>query len=239
MGLIISTLRDLYFSVRAVVGELTASNTAFSAVLARISSSPGLPVPHPTASFWQQEPPFPALVNAQSATLPAATEVAIIGSGMTAASVAWTVLNERERERQEKGADADDQQRRNIVVLDARSVCSGATGRNGGHIKCTPYELFSHLKRRLGAERARAVVAFQMSHLRLLVDMGAARGWAAAAETRDVETVDLFLDGAGWRRAKAMVDELRAGMPDVARDVHVWEAQEAREVSGLLALALA
>jgi hypothetical protein len=60
---------------------------------------------------------------------------------------------------------------------------------NGGHIKANPYELFARLwcgggGLGMSLDRARAVVAFRMSHLGLLVEMAAAYGWAAAQARR-------------------------------------------------------
>jgi glycine/D-amino acid oxidase-like deaminating enzyme len=186
-------------------------------VVSRLSGSPGLPAARPTRAFWQRDPPFQALVQAQSATLPAAAELVVVGSGMSGAAAAWAAL------RWGSG---------NVVVLEARELCSGATGRNGGHIKVGPHDVFAKLRPRLGAARARGVVAFQMRHLPLLVGMAAVHDWPAA-DAREVETVDLFVDDAAWREAARQVDELRVAMPEFAEDMRVWPAAEAQEVRGV------
>lgn len=46
-------------------------------------------------------------------------DVVVVGSGITGAGVAWGLL---------KG---DGGKKKRVVMLEARSVCSGATGRNG------------------------------------------------------------------------------------------------------------
>jgi hypothetical protein len=76
-----------------------------------------LPHPHPTISYWQDPPS--SLANYQSnETLPESADVVIVGSGITGAAVAWNLLQSKEKHGE-------------IVMLEARGACSGATGRNG------------------------------------------------------------------------------------------------------------
>jgi glycine/D-amino acid oxidase-like deaminating enzyme len=119
---------------------------------------------------------------------------------------------------------------RRVVMLEARQACSGATGRNGGHIKCTSHESFCEYKDRFGVERARALVDFQISHLPILVDLSKQESWDLA-EARQVETLDVSYDEEVWLDNKRKVEEFREGMPEGARDTFVWEKEEAHEVS--------
>lgn len=80
---------------------------------------PSLPVANPTTSYWQT-PPHKKLLGIQSAELPSQCEIAVIGSGVSACSTV--------RELFARGFAG------RIVVLEAREICSGATGRNGGRI---------------------------------------------------------------------------------------------------------
>jgi monoamine oxidase len=77
-----------------------------------------LPVPAPTVSYWQV--PEHPLASYRS-PFPESADVVIIGSGITGISIARTLVEH----------DAS----LNVVILEARKLCSGATGRNGGHIK--------------------------------------------------------------------------------------------------------
>lgn len=74
-----------------------------------------LPRENPTQSYWQLEPDEIADLRS-TISLPDKADVVIIGSGITGAAVAFNLLND--------GAS-------NIVMLEARQACSGATGRNG------------------------------------------------------------------------------------------------------------
>lgn len=75
-----------------------------------------LPRDNPTQSYWQ-DPPDEIADLRTTENLPANADVVIIGSGITGAAVAWNLL--------------DVEKPPNIVMLEARQACSGATGRNG------------------------------------------------------------------------------------------------------------
>lgn len=97
----------------------------YHAVEARLKHSPGLPVANPTAPLWTV-PPSPIAKHRPDA-LPRHADVVIIGSGITGTSVARTLLDHAS-EREEKGS-ARNIDRLSVVMLEARDVCSGATGR--------------------------------------------------------------------------------------------------------------
>ncbi len=194
--------------------------TTFDLLHSRISSDPGVPVQDPTTSFWQQTPLFPDLVNMKSQNLPESADIVIIGSGITGLSVAYTILTELKAMGMQ----------RQVVMLEARQACSGATGRNGGHIKVAAYEVYSRNKARYGKERAKAIVLFQLRHLPTLMDLERAKN-LEGADIRKVETVDLFMDVAMFLKSQEMVEELRDELPELAQDVRIWEGDAARRVS--------
>jgi FAD dependent oxidoreductase len=85
------------------------------------SLDPGLPRPNPTKSSWLI-PPDPLQKFRSSESLPSGIlDVVIIGSGFSGTSVAWHLLN----------GDDVPRQKLDTLMLEARDVCSGATGRNG------------------------------------------------------------------------------------------------------------
>lgn len=87
----------------------------FSDTLASASalttSDPGLPHTNPTQPFWQE--PAHALFNVQSPALAPSADIVIIGSGITGCSIAKHILENSDL---------------SVVVLEARNLCSGATG---------------------------------------------------------------------------------------------------------------
>ena len=81
-----------------------------------------LPVANPTKSFWQTSHPNEFVNERTTPGLPETADVVIVGSGVTAAFAARELFKQNPK--------------LNVVVLEARTTCSGATGRNGGH--CQP-----------------------------------------------------------------------------------------------------
>jgi len=224
MGAVVSRVVGVVKAAKAIVGALRDLHQQFSAVLARAATPPGLPVPNPTRAFWQDDPPFPELVDIRSPALPDTADVVIIGSGITGAAVARSVLH---LSRQPPGTPLP----RRVVVLEARQLCSGATGRNGGHIKASPHELLAQYRKSgLSTTRAAALVRFQLRALPVLTGLCEAEGFEGA-ECREVETVDLFASRKAFAEAVEGMDEVRRWLPEVTTDV--WSAEEAREVSFL------
>ena len=208
MGLL-TKLSHIYSTVQALLVELAASKKSFDALESRISE-PNFPISPPTPSLWQN-PPF-QVQNTKS--LPKTADIIIIGSGLSGASIAYTLLKKC------PGSPR-------IMTLETREICSGATGRNGGHIKCSAYMEYSSLKSRFG-ERAKQILQFQRRHMPLLLGLIAELG--IEAEAREVETVDIFTDENTWNEAKRMVDLLRVDVPDAAEDIVVHEGIEGCEV---------
>ena len=76
-----------------------------------------LPPTTPTKSYWQD--PTNALLSdyISADVLPAEIDTIIIGSGITGANIAYNLLQQPHHG--------------SVLMLEARQVCSGATGRNG------------------------------------------------------------------------------------------------------------
>lgn len=107
MGQLLSRFNFVITTVRELGWE-------YSTVQKRVNLSPGLPVNDPTLPYWTVPPiKLPARNNTP---LPTHADVLIIGSGITGVSCARTLLK--------KGPSG-----LRVLVLEARDVCSGATGR--------------------------------------------------------------------------------------------------------------
>ncbi|KEQ78034.1 FAD dependent oxidoreductase, partial [Aureobasidium namibiae CBS 147.97] len=85
-----------------------------------------LPSEDSSSSFWHTEPKL--LGHRSTESLPQRVDVVVIGSGISGASVVHHIFNDFDN-----GEDANNP---DVLVLEAREVCWGATGRNGGH--CLP-----------------------------------------------------------------------------------------------------
>jgi len=82
----------------------------------RAEIPPGLPRSNPTISYWQ-DPPEAIADFRSTEELPSTADYIIVGSGISGACIAHNVLERQQDAR--------------VVMLEARSACSGATGRNG------------------------------------------------------------------------------------------------------------
>ncbi|KAJ7088376.1 hypothetical protein B0H15DRAFT_1022408 [Mycena belliarum] len=147
MGSLLSRITFIYRTLKSISDE-------FSELSQRIARDPELPVPNPSQSYWCF-PPSPLDTRADQ-PLPSKADVVIIGSGITGTAVARTLL-------------AGARTPLRVVMLEARDVCSGATGRNGGHVSPNTYQEYAQLGRKYGARAAQAIVRFRLAHLPALL----------------------------------------------------------------------
>ncbi|KAK6440540.1 hypothetical protein LTR95_003229 [Oleoguttula sp. CCFEE 5521] len=90
--------------------------------------------PHETSSisFWHSEPSPLLLGHRSTRHLPEKVDVVVIGSGLTGTSATRHLL---------RPTGSHSNAKLDVLMLEAREACWGATGRNGGH--CQPL-LFEH-----------------------------------------------------------------------------------------------
>jgi len=80
-----------------------------------------LPVENSTESFWHSEP-HPLHNYKSTVDIPQTCDVLIIGAGFAGVATAYNLV---------KGEENGKTPNLSVVILEARGVCSGATGRNG------------------------------------------------------------------------------------------------------------
>ena len=159
----------------------------------------------PTRPFWLDG------VRGQDvgagAPLPPRADVVVIGGGITGTSVAYWL-----------GAHGV-----SAVVLEARGLSGGASGRNGGHISPGTAERFSEARKRYGEARARAIWDF--SHR----CADAVRGFVAQhgvdCELRVTGSASLALTPAEL----AQVEDTAASLTALGVRVERWDAATCAE----------
>lgn len=163
-----------------------------------LTQDPDLPRSNPTSAYWQLVPH--RLSNHQSPTLPDAADIVVIGSGITGASVAKTLL------------DSDDSCK--VIVLEARSLCSGATGRNGGQLATNAGEIYAEYKENFGKEQAGKIAAFTFQTCEKMKEV-IAKYAAEESEYRDVTKVRAFLDEESFASMKGSIEQMEADHPSL------------------------
>ncbi|KAL8756008.1 MAG: hypothetical protein Q9199_003242 [Rusavskia elegans] len=175
---------------------------------------PTLPRSNPTSSYWQ-DPPHRLATHRTTSELPESVSTIIIGSGITGASIAYNVL--------------DNSDTSSVLMLEARTACSGATGRNGGHTKAKSYQAFLDNVRDQGEEEAAKIARFEYRNVKAVHAF--AREHNIECDSWEGDTVDIIYDTSHWNRAQKAVSEMRRilGEEDAAAQYKFHDASETAE----------
>ena len=157
-----------------------------------------LPVPNPTKSFWQTSHPNDLVNHRSTAELPSTADVVIVGSGITSVFAARELLQSTTNT--------------NVIVLEARTTCSGATGRNGGHLQPIIHEQAPH------------VIDFEFSTFKHVV--GLIEQHDIPCDFRRLEGVIGFWRQDFFEEAKEELEKSRNVDPKHAAEVRVVDDQE-------------
>ncbi|KAG1908688.1 FAD dependent oxidoreductase-domain-containing protein [Suillus fuscotomentosus] len=185
--------------------------------------SDGLPIAEPTTSFWTI-PAAPISKPSSQKNLPSHADVVIIGSGISGASFARALL--------ECGDCL------HVVMLEAQDVCSGATGRNGGHIFPATYHDYEDLKTRVGEDMAKKMVRFRKAHLDEILAITAEESITEYTQCRAVEGVDVYFDKPTFKEAQRKLQVYQCDMGEYAGSYTCYEGLDAQERFHLSPLAV-
>lgn len=194
---------------KVLISRLISTTAEKREVLPAICSDPGLPRPLPTKSFWQDPPfAFPEPVDG----LPQQCDVVIIGSGITGASVAYHLLQQNPM--------------LSITILEARTATSGATGRNGGHIKDVPWNDYDDFVQSHGKETAKRFVKFKLAHFDAVIEAAKTLGIEKMCMVRRVESATVNFNPERWSKIKEARERWLSDFPDLRG---TWTACEGEE----------
>lgn len=214
--------------VGALLSDPSIPLSVRQAALARAVTDPGIPDPrNSTKSFWLKDP-HPKLARLQSNTLPSEAEVVIIGSGISGTSIAKTIL-EAQATSKSKGKSRIPK----VVILEARDVCSGATGRNGGHLLETADE-FGEYVDRFGLEAARKLMRFRLAHLPEILAVVDQLGLTAETQARKVQFLSAYFDDETWKEALERLARFKEGLPAESAEWVAYEGDKIPKVSTIL-----
>lgn len=189
--------------------------------LNRAHADPGIPDPkNATKSFWLKNP-HPGLATIQSSVLSKECEVVVVGSGISGVSVAETLLSSLS-----KSASASQDGSPKVLMLEARDICSGATGRNGGHILETADEFGDYVDR-FGLEAARKIMRFRLAHLHEILSVVEAYGLTEETQARKVQFLSAYFDDETWSDGLGRLKRFKDGLPVESRE---WVAYEGDDI---------
>ncbi|CAK7213570.1 hypothetical protein SCUCBS95973_001842 [Sporothrix curviconia] len=186
-----------------------------------------LPREHPTTPFWQDPPDVTVADLRSSPELPPVVDVVIVGSGITGTSIAYHLL-----ELGESGeTTATSAPLPSILMLEARQVCSGATGRNGGHTKAASYRSFMDHVAAQGVDEAVRIARLELGAIQSVHGLAAPTAMSKGidCDSNPCDTLDVLYDPAQWARAQEAIAEMRAAMPagDPAAEYTLYSRDEA------------
>ncbi|KAF2717697.1 FAD dependent oxidoreductase [Polychaeton citri CBS 116435] len=177
----------------------------------RASIPPGLPKPSPTVSYWQ-DPPSDIAGLRTTSKLPTSADYIIIGSGISGACIAHNLLSKKPNA--------------SVLMLEARTACSGATGRNGGHTKAASYRSFLEHERELGLEEA--VKIARLEYENIIATHRLAKEYGIQCDSNPCQTVDIIHSQTQLDEGKRAIARMRQvlGEGDPAAKYEILEDAE-------------
>ncbi|EPQ56210.1 DAO-domain-containing protein [Gloeophyllum trabeum ATCC 11539] len=179
-------------------------------------SSGCLPVANSTKSFWIDSPNAnPLATEGSGGTLTTDADVCIIGSGMTGVSTAHHLSELLERSSAPP---------LKAVIFEARDFCSGATGRNGGHLTPRAFLEFTTYAELYGEEEAMKSLTVEHHTASGIVDIIESHNLTVDLDLVEGGHITLFFTEESEREARmdyAAADAAGADLNDVE-----WMTQE-------------
>lgn len=107
-------------------------------------------------------------------------------------------------------------------MLEARTVCSGATGRNGGHILETAEE-YGEFADVFGVDAARKLIRFRLAHLQEMLTVAEELGITTETQARKVQFLSVYFGDEPWKTALERMHRFKDGMPEESAE---WTSYE-------------
>lgn len=155
----------------------------------------GPPVHDPLPSYWQDpKSPLAKTIEPETSDPSGQYDYAIIGSGISGTMIAYNLLKSHPKAR--------------IVMVEAREMCSGATGRNGGHTKAASYRSYTQHANELGTGEALKIARLEYANIVETHEM--AKEMGIKCESEMCNTVDVIYDKSTFELGKVAIQKLRA-----------------------------
>ncbi|OXG42291.1 FAD dependent oxidoreductase superfamily [Cryptococcus neoformans Bt120] len=157
-----------------------------------------LPIDNPTKSFWIEGAESPYRNHRSTPELPSEVDVVIVGSGYTGATMAYWIHKFTQNG-----------QTPNMLVLEARDICGGATGRNGGQLRPHFYSRYPTWSARFGPDGALKVIQHEAAHLTAFDKVLNEEGIAQKVCFKLGETFDAAMSEEAWTRLRGAYEHMK------------------------------
>ncbi|OJZ81905.1 hypothetical protein ASPFODRAFT_51593 [Aspergillus luchuensis CBS 106.47] len=179
-----------------------------------------LPPNNPITPFWRTQ--LDPLDDIRSTPdLPPQSDIVIIGGGYSGVTLAYYLL----KQLAEQGDKTT-----TITLLEARQICSGATGRNGGHLRPDIYGHIPTYIERSGLEAGLEIAEFEYAHIQALKDL--LREENIDCDLNITRNMNVYLDEESAEKAKLAYEMLQARGVKLAEDLHYTGKRDAEVISG-------
>ncbi|KAK5105867.1 hypothetical protein LTR62_001954 [Meristemomyces frigidus] len=183
------------------------------------SKAAPFPTAQSTSPYWRNDVK-PIDAHRSTKCLPSRADIVIIGAGYAGASIAHHLIERY-----------DEKALPSIVILEAREACSGASGRNGGHLKPDPFSRAASVLKTYGKDVAEHVASFearQVKEVRDLVDLE-----GIDCDFEEVTVRDVCLYPAGRDKIEADLTALTEADISTAKELEYHSNMDAEDVSGV------
>ncbi|KAF4335256.1 gamma-glutamylputrescine oxidoreductase [Fusarium beomiforme] len=148
---------------------------------------------------------------------PTSADVVVIGSGLSGALIAHQLL-----------CSSSPSKPKSVVILEARTAASGATGRNGGHIKPDCYRGFSSYSVLHGSEVAKAQCEFEAVNYRETARYIQESNLAEEVDLVQYRSADVYLTPEAWEAGMASYNGFKEFGGNVS-EIKVLDKAEAEQ----------
>ncbi|KAF8861332.1 FAD dependent oxidoreductase [Acephala macrosclerotiorum] len=176
------------------------------------------PVSKATLPFWRTQP-HPLDTFRSTEVLPGKCDILIIGAGYAGISTTYHLVN----------STSDSDPAPSIVLLEAREACSGATGRNGGHLR--PSFPFPELIEKHGIEACVEIALFELAHIAAIQSLISTHKIDCDFTLTRTHTIPT--DPAVASFVGSLVSQYTSASPEIAKHSQWTEGKEAEELSGV------
>lgn len=177
----------------------------------------GPPANNPLPSYWQDpKSPLSNVIEPETENVSQHYDYAIIGSGISGAMMADGLLLAQPHAR--------------VVMIEAREICSGATGRNGGHTKAASYRSYMEHVQQLGKEEALRIA--RLEYQNIIETHRKAAELRVDSESGICQTMDFVYDRETFEQGKVAIQALQADAdkeekePGCMADYKVYEKDD-------------